>query len=59
VDIAKRARPCMMIDLLLFSITFGRTVKTGGKLVSPLGKTLTEVHSVQVVPNVIGTVDTS
>jgi hypothetical protein len=49
----------MMIDLLLFSITFGRTVKTGGKLVSPLGKTLTEVHAVQVVPNVIGTVDTS
>ena len=38
----------MITDLLLFSITPGRTVKTGGKLASPFGNTLIFEHSTQV-----------
>jgi hypothetical protein len=41
----KSARPCTMTVRWFFSITFGKTVKAGGKLLSPFGKTLILEHS--------------
>ena len=43
----KSANPCTMTLRSLFSIAFGNTVKTGGKLLSPLGNTFV-LHSSQV-----------
>jgi hypothetical protein len=44
----KSAVPCTITVRWLFSITFGRTVKTGWRLLSPFGNTLDVVHSSQV-----------
>lgn len=42
----KSANPCTMTVRAFFSIMFGRTVNTGGRLLSPFGNTFTFEHSV-------------
>jgi hypothetical protein len=45
----KSANPCTITLRTLFSITFGKTVNAGGKLLSPSGNTFTFEHSAHSV----------